>query len=671
MAGRGVRRRALPTALALALFLIAAPGASAATCTAQASGAWIDGATWNCGGVPGPGDAVAIPAGTSVSVADGDTQAAGPLTLAGTLALGDQSELDASGFTASGGTIAGPQYAMLVVTVGTGEQATVGDAGLTVEGAYLNVTGDGTFAVAGPLALGDGGWIESDIDATWTGAAPWRLGGAPGTPTSGFEVFGAQLAIDGATSAQFTGSGDAAIQLDGGSTLVKQDATTSDLGVDVLTDGAAIQVAAGRLVGDFQGSGSLAIAAGATLGLAGAELQLAPPALDAAGGTLEIEPGADISLILPGSPALHRFAVGAKAAVDVTVDDGRSAAAGDSAPPEVLGDEIAIAVGGSLAVDGGAGALALTPHGSLSGSGTVDAALANDAGTVAPSGALHVTGAYTQGAAGTLAIDLRGAGSGDALHVEGSVALAGALEVVTAYAPAATAAPLVLAAPAKPLGTFANVAAPLPAGRAWAASYGTTGVELGIVRAGAGAGGGAADSARPSLRPGIPVVGGRTRCVPGTEQGALRLTYQWLRAGKPIASARGARYRVAPADRGRPLACRVTATVAGVRTAATSRSARARSGLRIGTVTGSAGGRLSVALRCARSERRCRGTLRVLAGGRTLARGRFVLRAPGGVAELPLAAGAAASAGTAIVVRAGYRNAAGAARRLAARLRVG
>ena len=124
-----------------------------------------------CGVVPGAADAVLIPAGKSVSIAADDTQNAGKLTLRGTLALGDQAELDADGLVAGGGTISGPQYAMLVVTTDTGTQATVESSGLTLDGAYLNVTGDGTFAVAGPLSLNDGGWVESDIDAIWTGSA--------------------------------------------------------------------------------------------------------------------------------------------------------------------------------------------------------------------------------------------------------------------------------------------------------------------------------------------------------------------------------------------------------------------------------------------------------------------------------------------------------------------
>ena len=199
-------------------------------------------------------DAVVIPAGKTVSVADDDTPSAGLLTLRGTLALGDLSEVDVSDLAAGGGTISGPQFAMLVVTVESGGQAMIDGAGLTIDGAYLNVTGDGTFAIAGPLALNDGGWVESDIDAIWTGSAPWRIGGAAGSPASGFEISGAQLAIAGATAAATAGAGDATIQVDAGSTLVKQDATTSDIGVDVLTDGATVRVAAGKLIGRFQGA---------------------------------------------------------------------------------------------------------------------------------------------------------------------------------------------------------------------------------------------------------------------------------------------------------------------------------------------------------------------------------------------------------------------------------
>jgi hypothetical protein len=664
-----VTRWALRAALPLALLLTTAPGASAATCTATASGAWTTAAIWSCSGGPGPSDAVVIPAGKTVSVTE-DSNEAGPLTLRGTLALGDLSELDVSDLAAGGGTISGPQNAMLVVTVATGRQATVDGAGLSVTGAYLIVTGDGTFAIAGPLALTGGGWVESDIDATWTGSAPWQIGGAAGAPTSGFEVSGAQLTINGETSAQATGAGESAIQLDG-TTLVKQDAATSDLDVEVLIDSAAIHVAAGKLIGRFQGAGSLSVDAGATLGLAGAGLQIAPPTIDLAGGTLEAEPASDVSLVLPGAPALHALTIGAKAALDVSISGGQSGpVAESSSPPDALADEVAIAAGATLSIDGGGGALALPDSSILSGSGTLDASLENVAGTVSPNGALHVTGAYSQGEGGTLALDLRGAGDGDSLRVEGTASLAGTLKVTTAYAPAATATPLVLAAAAKPAGSFAKTAAPLPSGRAWSAAYTAAGVELELAHGGGK--GALAALVRPSLQPAIPVVGGRTHCSPGRWKGTPALTYQWLRGGKPIAGATSARYRVAAGDGGRSLACRVTATAAGgLRGVATSRSARARVGLRIGAVTVQTGGKLSVVLRCAASERRCSGSLRVLVSGRAVARGHFALSSPGGLVQVPRVGGTARLAGDSAIVRAGYRNQSGAGRAVKRRLLVG
>ena len=115
-------------------------------------------------------------------------------------------------------------------------QATVDAGGLSVDGAYVNLAGDGTFGVAGPLALTNGGWVESDVDTTWSGGAPGSSAAArqppDSPPTSGFEMVGAQLTITAATSAQAAaGGGEGVIQLDGGATLFKQDATTTTLGV--------------------------------------------------------------------------------------------------------------------------------------------------------------------------------------------------------------------------------------------------------------------------------------------------------------------------------------------------------------------------------------------------------------------------------------------------------
>ena len=139
--------------------------------------------------------------------------------------------------------------------------------------------------MAGPLALTDGGWVESDVDTTWSGGAAWQMGGGAGTPpdpppASGFEMVGAQLTITSATSAQATaGGGDGVIQLDGGATLFKQDATTTTLGVGVLLDTSEIHVARGQADRALPGRGRAERRPpGATLGLAGSGVQLAPPA---------------------------------------------------------------------------------------------------------------------------------------------------------------------------------------------------------------------------------------------------------------------------------------------------------------------------------------------------------------------------------------------------------
>jgi hypothetical protein len=168
------------------------------------------------------------------------------------------------------------------------------------------------------------------------------------------------------------------------------------------------------------------------------------------------------------------------------------------------------------------------------------------------------------------------------------------------------------------------------------------------------------------LLPAVPVVGGRTRCLPGKWTGATALTYQWLRAGNPIAHANKQVRRVTPADRGRALACRVTATAAGARTAATSKAARVRAGLHIGVVTARPGGVVSVALLCPASERTCRGSLRVVVAGHAVASGHFAVRSPGGAATLATIGRAGERAG-AVVVRASYRNARGAAREIKSR----
>jgi hypothetical protein len=665
LAGRRVTRWGLGSSLALALLLISAPGALAATCTATNGGAWATSATWSCSAVPGAGDAVVIPAGKTVTIAAADSQEATTVTLRGTLALGDaDSTLDATNLIASGGTITGPASAV-TVTLAPAVVATVDASGLTVDGAALDVVGRGALAVLGPLTIVDGGWFESDVGTNWTGSAPWQLGGgADAGVASGFEVVGAQLTIAGATSAQTApGAGDGVIQLDSGATLSKQDATTTTLAVDVVVDASFVQVIAGKLIGGLQGNAALSLSSGAALGLSGNALQLTTTAVNVAGGTLEVEPGADVGLDLPANPELRLLSLGAGASLDVGIGVG-SGALTASPPAEKLAGETALAAGATLSLDGGGGTLTLADQNTLHGSGTLDASLANAGGTLSPSGALHVTGDFSQAAGGTLAIALRTPADGDSLTVDGDVSLAGTLRVTTAYAPAATAAPLVLAATAKPAGAFAKTVAPMAAGRAWEPSYTANGVALQVTGT---AGGAAGTLARPSLRPKGLVVGGTAQCVPPVSSAPRKIAFRWLRAGKPIRGATRARYLLHTGDRGRAIACRITVVSAGTTFTATSDSARARTVLAIASAVEHGGHTVTVAVRCAASERTCSGSLHVVVGRRAVAGGRFSLRAPGGLVQLPQL-GAARIVDGAAVIHATYRNQAGAARTVTRRL---
>ena len=73
---------------------------------------------------------------------------------------------------------------------------------------------------------------------------------------------------------------------------------------------------------------------------------------------------------------------------------------------------------------------------------------------------------------------------------------------------------------------------------------------------------------------GSPRVGGTLGAVTGAWAPApVHLTYQWLRSGEPVAGARGATYRLVPADRGHRMSVEVTGTKPGyapvVRTSST------------------------------------------------------------------------------------------------------
>ncbi len=118
-----------------------------------------------------------------------------------------------------------------------------------------------------------------------------------------------------------------------------------------------------------------------------------------------------------------------------------------------------IGSGGTFALQGG----------ELIGAGNIAGNVNNSGATVRPGGAgaagtLSVTGAYTQGAGGTLAVEIGGAGTFDVLNVSGNASVAGTLNValINAFTPAGGAQFQVLTGNARS-GTFGNVTGPLTA----------------------------------------------------------------------------------------------------------------------------------------------------------------------------------------------------------------
>ncbi|MFL5781542.1 MAG: hypothetical protein ACJ760_09535 [Thermoleophilaceae bacterium] len=201
--------------------------------------------------------------------------------------------------------------------------------------------------------------------------------------------------------------------------------------------------------------------------------------------------------------------------------------------------------------------------GRLEGDGLIKAGtFANTGGTVDPGdgvGQLTVDGNYTQGSGGTLAVKIQGpnpASDFDLLVVTGTATLGGTLTANTVGAQHDT-YPVVQAQ--QVTGTF-DV-------------YGFSGQSYGVVTSSTAVTLVAApfNTTRPAIT-GLPRVGNVLSCTNGiwVPQGSpLTYVYRWLRDGVPIASTTATR-KVAAADQGHKLGCRVTATNVAGSTPATS-----------------------------------------------------------------------------------------------------
>ncbi|MCC7122649.1 MAG: filamentous hemagglutinin N-terminal domain-containing protein [Gammaproteobacteria bacterium] len=250
-----------------------------------------------------------------------------------------------------------------------------------------------------------------------------------------------------------------------------------------------------------QNGGTLSIAGGATLNKNGGAFDWTGGTL-AGAGTLTMAGGASFGLVGNGARVLNGLTLnvagltvpGGSLTVQAgTINAGGVTTVAPGALLDVTGGTFNAAgatvnVDGTLHAGGGAisaGTMNVNTGGMLSGTGTITGNVVN-AGTVAPGnspGILTVDGNYTQGAGGTLAIEIGGLLPGadyDRLAVTGTASLNGTLGVslTGGFTPGASDVFRVLTAAAGVNGNFSTVT--LPAGYTPNVGYLPLAVDLGL-----------------------------------------------------------------------------------------------------------------------------------------------------------------------------------------------
>ena len=296
----------------------------------------------------------------------------------------------------------------------------------------FSVASGATLNFAGPMNLGDGATLSgagtfnlsSGVGINGTGAGATIAAGTT-VPLAGVTLGGAgvlhnlgTLALSGST---ISGSLDnqGTLNVSGGASDVGGSTLDMTSGTLNLAAGSSLTKTGGAfnwLGGSFSGTGSLAMAGGAAFNVTGAGARvLNGPALGLggltlAGGSLDVRSG---SLNLTGPSTINTGAT--------------LIASGGS-----IGSTSTMSVAGTLRAGAGsitATGITVTPSGLLTGNGAVTANVTNN-GSVAPGNSastLTISGNYTQGAGGTLNIELDGTAAGqyDVLTVSGSATLGG------------------------------------------------------------------------------------------------------------------------------------------------------------------------------------------------------------------------------------------------------
>ena len=461
-----------------------------------------------------PGTTLKVPSGSDLSAGGGPIS--GTISGAGTFTKsGGGTSTIASGGTLSTGSVVVAQGTLAVA--GGGALSTTGS--VAVPGGALAVSGGGTYSATnttvsgGALDIGDSASIGNLAIGAGALNGPGSLAVFGGFAWTGGAVSpSSPIAID-QTGTPFSISGPGS--LDGGSITAAGPVSITGAGFDAtdahVTTPSTIALGAGV---DIGGSGATFSADGVVPG----------------GGTSGF--GAD-SLVLAGGTT--------------TVAGGNKLLSGP------------LTVKGTLRDDGTVTASSTTlTGGTLIGRGTVNGPVTNNSGTVSPGdalGALKVTGKYSQGAGGTLAIVLDGTtpGSGfSQLSVGGATSLGGVLRLTDGhgFAPPLGATFKVISSTSTPTGVLTLTG---PSASAYSADYVSAGVILDVFPT-------PANADAPTIT-GTPSVGQTLSCSEGIwSNGPTKFTYQWNRDGSPIPGSTNSNYVVGAADQGHTLTCTVIAS---------------------------------------------------------------------------------------------------------------
>jgi hypothetical protein len=520
-----------------------------------------------------PGQTLTLSSGNTAATSSGDfTTQTATSTLrfgAGTTTLGANSDLSGSGTLTTNGNVILPDGATLTMPTLT---ATAGTLTITGSGPYtpatINVNGGAIDSTRNPTGL-----------ATLTATAGTLQGPATLTPTTTFtKSSGGRLNIkdqadlvlnpgvtathqDGEMCLRDDGGGDPMLQINTTYTLAVTIATSSPFPCPDGLDGPAVTIGgpSGLLIDDR--SSATAIVTPTQVAGGGAITQQADDDLTFStlvqtGGAVTVTNGATLAVT-----STH------------TQSGGTTTVAGGG----TLSGSATHDVSGGTLTDNGTinGNVALSGGGLLNGAnGTVNGMLANVSGTVAPGsspGTLTVNGPFTQGAGGTLDIDVTGTSPGsefDRLLVNGPATLDGTVAVHRdpGFDPADADTFQFLTSTSRS-GTFATLSgATLTNSRAFELDYpgaAVFGARL-IV------------NLPPPPTPGTPFITGTAEdgqqltCNTGTWTGNPTFAFEWLRDGTAIGSATAQTYTVVDADVQHQLTCRVTGTNAGGSVSATS-----------------------------------------------------------------------------------------------------